>query len=164
MPRPAGGAICGTMKKFLTPLFLVSLLALLGTGCSSSNTITAGLRVELPGIARTGDGTTRADWRVVNPNVVSYLLAQSTHRVYLDGTLVGTITDKDAMALPAHNHSARSTTLSSDGAAGERVLTAAASAGSAAYRVESTVIIRLYGDSTERTSLSSTGTVPVTSK
>ncbi len=164
MPRPAGGAICGAMKKFLTPFFLVSLLALLGTGCSSSNTITAGLKVELTALARAGDGTTRADWRVVNPNVVSYLLAQSTHRVYLDGVLVGTITDKDAMALPAHNHSARSTTLASAGPAADRTLAAAAAAGSAAYRVESTVIIRLYGDSTERTSLSATGTLPVTTK
>lgn len=164
MPHPAGGALCGAMKKLLTPFFLISLLALLGTGCSSSNTITAGLRVELTGIARAGDGTTQADWRVVNPNVVSYLLAQSTHRVYLDGTLVGTITDKEAMALPAHNHSARSTTLDSDGTSAELALAAAASAGSAAYRVESSVIIRLYGDSTERTSLSSSGTVPVTTK
>lgn len=164
MPRPAGGAICRAMKKFLTPLLLVPLLALLGTGCSSSNTITAGLKVELTALARAGDGTARADWRVVNPNVVSYLLAQSTHRVYLDGVLVGTITDKDAMALPAHNHSARSTTLASAGPAADRTLAAAAAAGSAAYRVESTVIIRLYGDSTERSSLSATGTVPVTTK
>lgn len=164
MPRPAAGAICRAMKKFLTPLLLVPLLALLGTGCSSSNTITAGLKVELTALARAGDGTTRADWRVVNPNVVSYLLAQSTHRVYLDGVLVGTITDKDAMALPAHNHSARSTTLASAGPAADRTLAAATAAGSAAYRVESTVIIRLYGDSTERTSLSATGTVPVMTK
>lgn len=152
------------MKKLFTPFFLASMLALLGAGCSSSNTITAGLRVELTGIARTGDGATRMDWRVVNPNVVSYLLAQSTHRVYLDGVLVGTITDKDAMALPAHNHAARSTALTIAGPAAERTLAAAASAGSAAYRVESTVIIRLYGDSTERTNLSSAGTVPVTAK
>lgn len=164
MPRPARGAICGAMKKFPAPFFLASLLALLGTGCSSSNTITAGLKVELTGLVRAGDGTTRADWRVVNPNVVSYLLAQSTHRVYLDGTLVGTITDKDAMALPAHNHSARSATLTGAGPAAERTLAVAAAAGSTAYRVESTVIIRLYGDSTERTSLSSAGTVPVTAK
>lgn len=152
------------MKKFLTPFLLGSLLVLLGTGCSSSNTITAGLKVELTGIVHAGDGTTRADWRVVNPNVVSYLLAQSTHRVYLDGVLVGTITDKDAMALPASNHSARSTILASAGPAAERTLAAAAATGSAAYRVESSVIIRLYGDSTERSGLSSTGTVPVTTK
>lgn len=164
MPRPAGGAICGAMKKFLTPFFLVTLLTMLGTGCSSSNTITAGLRVELTGLARADDGTTRADWRVVNPNVVSYLLAQSSHRVYLDGVLVGTFTDKEAMALPANNHSARSSLLKSDGAAAERTLAAAAAAKSASYRVESDIIIRLYGDSTERSGLSSTGTVPVTTK
>ncbi len=164
MPRPAGGAICRAMKKFLTPLLLIPLLALLGTGCSSSNTITAGLKVELTALARAGDGTTRVDWRVVNPNVVSYLLAQSTHRVYLDGVLVGTITDKDAMALPANNHSARSTLLKSDGAAAERALAAAAAVKSASYRVESDITIRLYGDSTERSKLSSAGTVPVTTK
>ncbi len=164
MPRPARGAICGAMKKFLAPFFLVSLLALLGAGCSSSNTITAGLRVELTGLAHAADGTTRADWRVVNPNVVPYLLAQSSHRVYLDGVLIGTITDKDAMALPANNHSARSTALKSAGAAAERALAAAATAKSASYRIESDIIIRLYGDSTERSGLSSTGTVPVTTK
>lgn len=164
MPRPAGGAICGAMKKFLTPFFLASLLTLLGAGCSSSNTITAGLKVELTNIARAGDGTNRVDWRVVNPNVVSYLLAESTHRVYLDSVLVGTISDKDAMALPANNHSARSTKLKSDGAAAERALAAAATAKSASYRVESSFIIRLYGDSTERSSLSSTGTVPITTQ
>ena len=152
------------MKKFLTPFFLVSLLALLGTGCNSSKTITAGLKVELTAITRAGDGTTQADWRVVNPNVVSYLLAQSTHRVYLDGVLVGTIKDKDAMALPANNHSARSTALATAGPAAERTLAAAAAAKSASYRVESDIIIRLYGDSTERSSLSAAGTVPVTAK
>jgi hypothetical protein len=164
LPEPAGGAICGAMKKFLTPFLLVSLLALLGTGCSSSNTITAGLRVELTGLARAGDGTTQAEWRVVNPNVVSYLLAQSTHRVYLDGVLVGTIKDKDAMALPANNHSARSTALATAGPAAERTLAAAAAAKSASYRIESDVTIRLFGDSTERSGLSSSGTVPVTTR
>ena len=58
------------MKSFLTPFLLVSLLALLGTGCSSSNTITVGLKVELTGLARAGDGAPRVEWRVVNPKVV----------------------------------------------------------------------------------------------
>jgi hypothetical protein len=44
------------------------------------------------------------------------------------------------------------------------VLAGAASAGSAAYRVESSITIRLFGESTERTSLASSGTVPITSK
>jgi hypothetical protein len=164
LPRPAGRAICRAMKKFLTPFLLAALAALLGSGCSSSNTITAGLRVELTEIVRAADGTTRADWRMVNPNVVSYLLAETSHRVYLNGTLVGTITDKEAMALPAKNQSARSAVLRTEGDGAGRVLAGAASAGSAAYRVESSVTIRLFGESTERTSLASSGTVPVTSK
>jgi hypothetical protein len=68
------------------------------------------------------------------------------------------------MALPAYNHSARSTILTSAGPAAERTLAAAAVVKSASYRVESDIIIRLYGDSTERSGLSSTGTVPVTTK
>lgn len=164
MPRPAVSAIYKAMKKFLAPFFLVALFAALGSGCNSSNTITVGLKVELTGLARAGDGSTQVSWRVVNPNVVPYLIAQSNHRVYLDGVLVGTITDKEATALPAHNHAARSTTLTTAGPAAERTLAAAAAAGSAAYRVESTVIIRLYGDTTERSSLSSAGTVPVSAK
>ena len=46
------------MKKFLTPLFLITLLTLLA-GCSSSNNTTAGVRIELTSLARASDGRTR---------------------------------------------------------------------------------------------------------
>src|SRR6185312_12186200 len=44
LPPLPGAAISGTMKKFLTPLFLIAALALLA-GCSSSNNnTTAGVK------------------------------------------------------------------------------------------------------------------------
>src|SRR5258708_3929138 len=85
-PLPVA-AISGTMKKFLTPFFLVASLALLA-GCSSNNSTTAGMKIELTGLARASDGSTRVSWRVVNPNVISYLVSQASHRIYLNGVLI----------------------------------------------------------------------------
>ena len=148
------------MKKFLIPFFLLLLLA----GCSSNNVITVGLKVELTSIACGGDGTTQVAWRIVNPNIASYLVDGTTHRIYLNGTLVGTINDKEAVAIPAQNNANRTAKLLSAGTTGERALTDALAAGSASYRTESTVVIRLYGDATDKSSLSSTGKVTVMAK
>jgi hypothetical protein len=149
------------MKRIFIPVFLLLLLA----GCSSnSNVITVGLKIELTNIACGGDGTTQVAWRIVNPNIASYLVDGTTHRIYINGTLVGTINDKEAVAIPAQNNANRMSKLLSAGAAGERALTDALAAGSASYRTESTIVIRLYGDATDKSSLSSTGKVTVTAK
>ena len=149
-----------TMKKFLLPFFLLLLLA----GCSSSNTITVGLKVELTGIARGDDGTTLVSWRIVNPNIVSYLVDETTHRIHLNGTQVGTIHEKGALAIPAQTNASRTTKLVMSGAAGERALVEAIAASPATYRTESTIMIRLYGDRTDKSTLMSAGKVPVTAK
>lgn len=151
------------MKKFPTPLFLIALAAALLAGCSSSNTAMVGLNVELAGITRDG-ANTHVAWRVVNPNIVSYLVAQANHRIYLDGVLVGTVIDRDALAVPAQNKADRISPLTLAGPAAERAVAAAAAAGSAAYRLESMVTIRLYGETTDRSELRATGNVPVTAK
>ena len=147
------------MKRILFPFFLLLLLA----GCSS-NTITVGLKVELTNIARSSDGTTQVSWRIVNPNISSYLLDETTHRIYLNGTLVGTTNEKEAVAIPAQTNAYRTTKLHPAGAAGERALVDALAAGTATYRTDSTIIIRLYGDSTDKSSLTSAGKVTVTAK
>jgi LEA14-like dessication related protein len=159
--RPA--AICGTMKKILAPLFLATLLAFVAAGCGS-NTTMVGLNVELGGISRGGGGQVEVTWRVANPNIVPYLVAQASHRIYLDGVLVGTINDKDALALPAQNKAERTSPLVLAGPAAERTVAAAIAAGSATYRLESTVTIRLYGDNTDKSDLRGAGTVTVTAK
>jgi hypothetical protein len=150
------------MKKLLTPLILTVLCGLLSPGCRSTAGITAGLKIDLTGIDRTGDGAAQVSWRVVNPNVVPYLLARSTHRIYLDGVLVGTVTDEDAVAVPAQSRVERRHALVLAGPAAERALAAAATTGRAAYRVDSVILIRLYGDETDKSTLASAGTVTVT--
>ncbi len=148
------------MKKFLIPFFLLLLLA----GCSSSNnnTITVGLKIELTGLARSNDGTTLVSWRIVNPNIVSYLVDETTHRIYLNGTLVGTTQEKEVMAIPAQTNANRTTRLVTSGTTAERTLSEAIAASPATYRTESIIIVRLYGDRTDKSSLTSAGKVPVT--
>ena len=164
MPRFPAIAICGAMKKFLTPFFLIVMLAALVAGCSSNNSTTAGLKVELTGLTRAGDGGTRVAWRVVNPNVISYIVAQVRLRVYVDGVLIGTVTERDPLAVPAQSHADRASPLVSAGSDAERKLAAASAAGAGAYRLESAVLVQLYGDITDKSNLIATGTVPVTTK
>lgn len=152
------------MKKFLTPLFLTALVTLLFAGCNSANTTMVGLNVELAGVNHAGDGTTTVTWRVLNPNVISYLVAEASHRVYLDGVLVGSIDDKEPLAVLAQNQTDRTSRLVTAGPAAERVIAAAATAGTASYRLESTVTIRLYGETTDRSKRTAAGTVRVTGK
>ena len=152
------------MKQLITPLFLLGFLAALTMGCSNGQVITVGLKVELIGIQRAGDGTAQVTWRVNNPNVVSYLLSNTRHRIYLNGTLVGSAVDIEPTAFPAQTSVDRTAKLSLADAAAARVLSEAAAAGSASYRIDTQVIVLLYGDVTEKGSLTHAGTVPVTGK
>ena len=149
----------GTMKRILSPFFLLLLLA----GCSS-NTITVGLKVELMNITRSSDGTTQVSWRLVNPNIASYLVDETTQRIYLNGTLAGTIKEHEAVAIPAQSYANRTTRLVTAGTTGERALAEAIAAGSANYRTETAITIRLYGDSLDKSSLTSAGKVTVIAK
>ncbi len=164
MRQGPAAAIFAAMKKFFTPLFLVTLCAAFLTGCGNYSATVAGLQIELTGIERAAGGTTQVTWRLVNPNVISYLVAESSHRIYLDGVLAGTITDKEAMALPVRSKPDRSSILTPAGPAAERALAAAVAAGSGSYRVESSILIRLYGETTEKTALAAAGKVTVTAK
>jgi LEA14-like dessication related protein len=152
------------MKKLLTPFFLVALCSAFLAGCSSTNTTTVGLKVELTNVNRTADGRTQVAWRIVNPNVVSYLVAEASHKVYLNGVLVGTVRNRDAVAVPANATTEGVATLTMAGSGAEQALAAALAAGSAGYRTEVVLTIRLYGDTVDKGTLSTTGTVPVTAK
>ncbi len=153
------------MKKFLTPLFFVALAAVILPGCNSGhNTITVGLKIELTGIERAGDGTVQVTWRVSNPNLASYLLSQTSHAIYLNGTLVGKTMDKDPMGVPAQLSAIKTSKLLVADQTAKRILHDALAAGSARYRVESQITVRLYGDTIDRSSLTNSGTVTVTGK
>jgi LEA14-like dessication related protein len=154
----------GPMKSLPTPLILSLLLSLFLAGCGGPSNVTVGLKTELVAVARQSNGQTLVTWRAVNPNVVPYLLASATHRVYLDGILIGSVTDREALAIPAQTNQDHTVALTLVGGGAEQALAKAATVGSAAYRLETTVIVRLYGEETEKSELRATGTVPVTSK
>ena len=143
------------MRKLVVPLLLaVGLLALLA-GCSSPPL--TGFTIELQKIEKASDGTLLATARLVNPNVVAYNVDSSTHSLYLDGKLAGTLSTSGAEGVPAQGSVM---TTAKFATAPGFVLTA----GKASYRLESVLVMRLYGDSTEKQKLTSTGTVEIVTK
>jgi LEA14-like dessication related protein len=152
------------MKSLPAPLSLLLLVTFFLAGCGGPNTTTVGLKIELTRVVRQANGGAQVTWRVVNPNIVPYLLARATHHVYLDGVAVGTLDDSEALAIPAQTNQERTTTLAAAGTAAEQALAAAAKAGAATYRLDSNVIVRLYGDTVEKSELHGAGTVPVSGK
>lgn len=154
------------MKKFSTPLLWLACGLLFLTGCSGFDrgVISVGLSVELTGINRAADGTVTVGWNLMNPNVAPYLLARVSHRIFLDGTLVGTTLDEEPMAIPAQQAISKVTRLTPAGPEAERLIAEAAAKGRAAYRVDTQLLIRLYGDNTDKGALTHSGTVRVTGK
>jgi hypothetical protein len=153
------------MKNYLTPLLLLVCGVLLLGGCVNTGAVVVtGLRVELTGIERAGNGSILVSWRVVNTNITPYLLARVSHKIYLNGTLAGTTLDTDPMGVPAQAHAAKSTKLTLASPAVKRILTEAAAQGSASYRVDSILTIQIYADADEKGELTNSGSVKVTSK
>lgn len=153
------------MKKYLTSLILLVGALLLPSGCANTGAIVVtGLRVELTGMERASDGAVMVSWRVVNTNVAPYLLSQLSNKIYLNGTLVGTTLDKEPLGIPREGIATRSTKLTLAGPATDRILTEAVAHGPVSYRVDSLLIIQIYGDQTETGSLSNAGSVTVVSK
>jgi hypothetical protein len=153
------------MKSLLPPLLWLACSALFLGGCSSydKNIVTVGLRVELTKIERASDGTVSVAWHIVNPNVTPYLLARVANRIYLNGTLVGTTLDTNAIAIPAQTTTGKATTLTPASPAAQ-LITAAAAQGHADYRVETALTVQLYGEQTDDATLVNSGSVPVSTK
>lgn len=152
------------MKK-MPLLFLAGLLVCGFSACSNVSEIIAGeLKVALSKIERAGDGTVQVTWRVENPNVVSYLISKGTHKIMLNGTLVGTIVQDTPLGVPANNQLERTGLLVPAGPAAGPVIEQAMAQGSAAYRVESTVMLLILDDKFEKVHLTRSGTVPVLAK
>lgn len=166
MPRPGRAAQFRLMKKLLTPLLVLACSILILAGCNGfERGITAvGLSVELTGIERAADGTVAVAWKLVNPNIAAYLIARTNHKIFLEGRLVGTALNEEPTAVPAQQSVAKVTRLTLADAAAAGLIADAAARGSAAYRVETQLVIRLYGETTDKGSLTHSGSVPVTNK
>jgi hypothetical protein len=141
------------MKRLLLPFLLLGLLVV-GAGCSSPGRPMAGLSLELAALERGADGAVTATVRVVNPNLVAYNLLRTTHRVFLDGRAVGTLKYDQPTGVPAQNVAELRGRL-------ELEPGATVNAGTTAYRLESRLVLTLWGDRTEDAKLSAIGTVTV---
>lgn len=152
------------MKKF-SLLLWAGLLIGGFSACSNTPAIIAGeLKVALAKVERAGDGTVQVTWVVENPNVVSYLVSKSTHKIMLNGTLVGTIAQDSPLGVPASNRVERSGALVTAGPAAAAVIDQALAQGSAAYRVDSTILLLILDDKFEKVHLTRSGSVAVVAK
>lgn len=152
------------MKK-MPLLFLAGLLICGFSACSNVSEIIAGeLKVALAKIERTGNGTVQVTWVVENPNVVSYLISKGTHKIMLNGTLVGTIVQDTPLGVPANTQLERTGLLVLAGPAAGPVIDLALAQGSVAYRVDSTVYLLILDDKFEKVHLTRSGTVVVAAK
>ena len=153
------------MKRLITPVCLLVILGAMLTGCvDKSQLVASGLRIELTGIERSGTGVLTVAWRVANPNVVPYLLTRFSHKIFLNGTKLGTIVDLEPLGVPPNTNAARTSKLTPGDAAGADAVARALASGSASYRIETQIVIRIYDETIEKSSLTNSGTVPVTGK
>ncbi len=152
------------MKNPLSFLLLAVALLCGFTACGAPTYITAGIKIEATRVERAADGTVRVTWRVGNPNVAAYLLARTAHKLSLNGTLVGTVTDTSPFGVPAQSQAERTGVLTPAKPPADAVLAQAIAQGSAAYRLDSTVHLLIVEDKTERIPLTHSGTVTVTAK
>ena len=152
------------MKKWLTPLFaLVALFTF--AGCQSTGDIMAiGLGVDVTKIERTADGTFEVTWQLKNPNVAAYLLDHSTHKLFLDGTLVGTLAQEGRIAVPMQSFAVHTDKLVLGPSPAAAKLAQVLAQGSANYRLESTAWMLVVDEQIEKTLLTGSGTAPVTAK
>ena len=161
-PRSASGlarvrrvpTLAPSMKKLLfaavLSLGLVSLLA----GCGNSARPLAGLALELTSVEQTADGAVNVTVRVVNPNMVAYNIASATHRVYLQDRLVGTMKINSPTGVPAQMGIDQTGPLQLERGA-------QLPNGSVRYRLDSMLVMRLWGDNTKTHKLSAVGTIAI---
>ena len=165
MPVSASITQSDLMKRLLSPFLLLTLLAAILTACSNiSRVISTGLDVEIISIERTGEGTAAVSWHVKNSNVVPYLLSHVNHKIQLNGTELGVIDEKEALAVPTNSNAGRTSKLTGLSAAASRVLSEAVASGSASYHIDSQITILIYDDSIEKATLTNSGTVSVKAK
>jgi len=138
------------MKRLFLSTLLLGALALL-SGCGSAGNVMAGLRFELVSVEREGAKVTM---RIVNPNMVAYNVDSVAYTIQLDGKVVGTMQVRKPTGVPAQNVALQTGTLT---LAPGATLTP----GTANYRLDMKIVLRLYDDRTEDAKMSAVGTVVV---
>lgn len=134
-----------------TFLALCAAIACLFTLAACSTTTPVSLGIELAGIDRS---TGRATLRLLNPGVVAYNVASSKHRVFIDGKAVGTVEVKAPEGVPAQRNVEQTGIFVPEKGA-------SIASGQSSYRLESVLTLTLYGENTQQTKISGSGTVIV---
>ena len=148
------------MKQFFIRLALALALAVLA-GCATGKPGLIGFRPELLKIERDGRGGATAIWQIVNPNIATYNVAESSHKIFVNGRYLGRAVTKEPTGVPRQTNITQSApiALERDGAA---ILDAAGNSG--AYRIESSLLLLIYSTTTEKFSVTNAGTVRITGK
>jgi hypothetical protein len=141
------------MKKYVILTMVALALWTWPSGCASHELL-QGLTVELASVERTEGGEASVTVRFVNATVVALNMASSTHKIFLNGQPVGTLTLDEPLGIPAQSTMPQTGTMKL--AAG-----LALASGETAYRLESVLSIRTYGTNKEVQKLVSTGTAAV---
>jgi hypothetical protein len=152
------------MNKILPPLLFALVLVCGFTACGSPEFFTAGLKIELTGIERAGDGSVRVAWRALNPNISSYLLNKTSHKLSLNGTLVGTLEDAAPLGVPPQGQAERTAILIPAKTPAGAVIDQAIAQGSTPYRLDSTLYILVLDDKFEKITVTASGSVAVIAK
>lgn len=143
------------MKRALLLSCSLVLFGLVAACNSPQEAAVTGLAVELASIDRAADGSTTATIRILNPNVVAYNVAEAEHEIYLNGRMVGTVNIERPTGVPARSEAATQTGVLKL-RSGESLPT-----GTIDYRMNSELILRLWGDTTQELKVSSSGSVAV---
>jgi hypothetical protein len=136
--------------NLLRSLLVLTALASFLTGCSTPNRA-AGLYFELGSITRDAQGEPVATVRIVNPNVIAYNVARTSHRVFLQDRLVG-IVDLEGQGVPQQSVLEQSGKIKLERGA-------MLPSGSVPYRLDSLVTVRVRAEQTERLSFRNSGVV-----
>lgn len=148
------------MKKFFA-VFGVALLLSLLSGCGTTKPGLLGLKAELLSIELDGQGGAVASWQLANPNVVSYIVSGSRHKIYVGGRYVGTASTKKATGVPSRANIPQAELIALEkGAAGFL----AEAGATASYRIDSDLTIQLYGEIFEQHHSTAAGTVRIVRK
>ena len=139
------------MKKLLALAF-ASVAVLFFASCSSPRF--AGLGLELTALDRAADGSVTATVRVVNSNVVAFNFSLSRHTLIVDGREIGELLISQPTGIPPQTAVEQTGTVTLKRGA-------ELSAGPASYRLESRIVVRLWGDRTENADLKGSGNVVV---
>ena len=139
------------MKKFFLPFLLLLGVSILLNACSS-RVDQISLQVNVIKLEHKADGNFLATLQFSNPNVGSVNVEKSTHQLFLNGKPAGVLEITEPIGLPAQQSVTTTATFRLTGLPADF-------SGAVSYQLVSSMLLRVFDDTTERCKSSSSGTV-----